>query len=110
MLACGLLNSRYPCIAGNKAVVHVIKDGKELPTWELPIVDGKVDVALVAQNEGVRFQQVAVLQGGGVNAQPMREDFQEFRHYNVAVQPGQEVFIKAKPAGMGGRARGLGNA
>ncbi len=110
MLACGLLNSHHPCIAGDEAAVHIIKGGEERPTRMLPVVRGQVDVGALEQAENVHFEQVAVVQGGDVNARPTREDFQRFRHYRIAVQPGQEVFLKAKPAGMGGRARGPGIA
>jgi hypothetical protein len=58
---------------------------------ELPSI---VDVRPLAKDEGVQFKQIAIKDSATDSLQ-----YQQFRTYSVKVQPGQEVYIKAKAAG-----------
>lgn len=76
------------------AVVRIRKGREKLPVYELPIVRGKVDVAPLAKAEEVKFKEIAIKDSAAEELQ-----YQQFSAYLVPVEPGQEVYLKAKAAG-----------
>jgi hypothetical protein len=83
--------------------VH-IKTGRDEKSVKVAAVDGQVSLLPLERDLNVTFERIAVMgsSSSSSSSTTTNPQFQKFRAYDMAVQPGEEVFVEAKPKITGG--------
>jgi hypothetical protein len=78
--------------------VHV-KTGRKEKRVEVATTNGKVSLLPLEQSLNVCFERIAVTGSLTNGDHATKPEFKEFNNYTMAVQPGQELIVQAKPTG-----------
>jgi hypothetical protein len=84
--------------------VH-IKTGRDEKSVKVAAVDGQVSLLPLERDLDVTFERIAVMgspSSSSSSSTTTNPQFQKFKAYDMAVQPGEEVFVEAKPKITGG--------
>jgi len=94
--------------AAGTVVVHV-KTGRKEKRVAVAAVNGQLSLLPLEQSLNVTFERIAVVGcPGNSNSATSNPEYKEFDAYDMAVQPGQEVFVEAKPTGGNWLVRAMG--
>eukprot|EP00882_Tetradesmus_deserticola_P011921 GHRQ01012616.1.p1 GENE.GHRQ01012616.1~~GHRQ01012616.1.p1 ORF type:complete len:162 (+),score=56.23 GHRQ01012616.1:197-682(+) len=78
--------------AAAMVAVHIFKGGEQLPTMKVPLMGNEVYVQPLETASDASFKQVAVKDSSSMEA----PQYRKFDNYSIKVEPGQEIYIKAK--------------
>lgn len=102
-----LLRSAGESLASGEIVVHV-KTGRKEKRVEVATTNGKVSLLPLEQSLNVCFERIAVTGSLTNGDHATKPEFKEFNNYTMAVQPGQELIVQAKPTGGNWLVRAMG--
>lgn len=76
-----------------------VKTGRKEKRVEVATTNGKVSLLPLEQSLNVCFERIAVTGSLTNGDHATKPEFKEFNNYTMAVQPGQELIVQAKPTG-----------
>jgi len=89
--------------AGTSGTVLVhVKTGPDEKSVKVAAVKGQVSLLPLERDLDVTFVRIAVMGSSSSSIATISPQYQKFSAYDMAVQPGDEVIVEAKPKNTGG--------